>query len=271
MKQVYICNDTITGVYSALYDAWKENRNGEADIQFRGRTQQQMFCEYTIVNENGEKAFQLEKMIKRYLGDRTYREIYLALLSDDDGKGGAVFRTMQEARKIRDSRRIMEHLSNPDVVKVFELSRGVSNEAHLYQEFIRFRELEGGVLFSEITPKAQVLTCIADHFADRFPQENWMIYDKTHTAAVLHRKGERWTLIWGARPERRAVEHISEKEKEYEKLWKGFFDSIAIEGRKNPRLQKTHLPIRYREEMPEFSDKLPSNLTEKNKRKTVRM
>ena len=24
MKQIYICNDTITGIYSALYDAWKK-------------------------------------------------------------------------------------------------------------------------------------------------------------------------------------------------------------------------------------------------------
>ena len=30
MKQVYICYDTITGIFSAIHDAWKENRNGEA-------------------------------------------------------------------------------------------------------------------------------------------------------------------------------------------------------------------------------------------------
>lgn len=47
-----------------------------------------------------------------------------------------------------------------------------------YEEFIRFRELENGILFSEITPKAQILTCVADHFEDRFPLENWIIYDK---------------------------------------------------------------------------------------------
>ena len=161
---------------------------------------------------------------------------------------------MQEARRVRDSRRIMEHLSNPDVAKVFQLSRSVSNEAHLYQEFIRFRELDNGILFSEISPKSRVLTCIAGHFSDRFPLENWVIYDKTHQVFLMHRAREKWRLVWGKELDQQAAERLSDKEKEYETLWKGFFDSIAIQERKNLRLQKTHLPVRYREGMPEFSD-----------------
>lgn len=252
MKQVYICSDTITGIYSALYDAWKESRDKEAGIQLCGKTQQQLFCEYTVVEENGEKAFQLERMIKTHLGYNAYWDIYHALLSEDEQKGEAVFRTMQEARKMKDSRRIMNHLGNPDVAKVFQLSRSVSNEAHIYQEFIRFRELESGILFSEISPKAQVLTCIADHFSDRFPLENWMIYDKTHQVFLVHQKRKKWRLVWGQEPDAQEAARITEKENEYETLWKGFFDSIAIKERKNTRLQETHLPLRYREGMPEF-------------------
>lgn len=257
MKQIYICNDTITGIYSALYDAWKECRDKEAGIELRGRTQQQLFCEYIVVNESGEKAVQLERMVKRYLGYNAYWDFYHALLSDDERKADAVFRAMQEARKIRDSRRIMEHLGNPDVAKVFELSRSVSNEAHLYKEFIRFRELDGGILFSEISPRSQVLTCIADHFADRFPLENWMIYDKTHKVFLVHKKRASWGLVWGETLDAGAAGRISEPEKEYRKLWKGFFDSVAIEERKNAKLQKTHLPVRYRDGMPEFSEERP--------------
>lgn len=254
MKQIYICSDTITGAYSALYDAWKENRNQDAGIEFRGRTQQQLFCRYTVVEESEGKVHQIERMIKKYLGFNAYWNIYLALLSDDPEKAEAVFRTMQEARKIKNSTKIMEHLGNRDVMKVFELSRSVSNEAHLYQEFIRFRELEKGVLFSEITPKAQILTCIADHFTDRFPLENWMIYDKTHGVSLVHRKNSGWGLVWGTEPDGDMRARISEKEKEYGDLWKRFFNSVSIEERKNPKLQSNHLPLRYRETMTEFSE-----------------
>ena len=168
--QIYICTDTITGLFSALHDAWLERRNSEAGIGLRGKVQQQLFCQYKTVAETEVKAQRLQRMVKRYLGYNAYWDIYHALLSDDPEKGTEVFRTMQEARNIADSSRIMDHLGNADVAKVFAMSRSVSNEAHMYEEFIRFRELENGVLFSEITPKSQVLTCIGDHFADRFPQ-----------------------------------------------------------------------------------------------------
>ena len=131
MRQIYICSDTITGLYSAIHDAWKECRNAEAGIEVKGKTQQQLFCEYRTVEESREKALRLERMIKQHLGYDAYWNIYHALLSGDGEKGTAVFRAMQESRKIRDSRRIMEHLGNPDVAKVFAMSRSVSNEADM--------------------------------------------------------------------------------------------------------------------------------------------
>ena len=176
------------------------------------------------------------------------------VLSEDGEKGTAVFRTMQESRRIRDSRRIMDHLGDPDVAKVFALSRSVSNEAHIYEEFIRFRELENGILFSEITPKSQILTCVADHFTDRFPLENWMIYDKTHCVFLIHKAGEKWGLVWGEQLDREAADRVSKKEREYEQLWKGFFESVAITERKNLKCQQNHLPLRYREKMTEMTD-----------------
>lgn len=258
MKMIYICNDTMTGLCSALHDAWLENRNGEAGIQLKGRTQQQLFCQYKTVDENEGKARRLEHMLKHHLGGSACRDIYYALLADDDEKGTAVFRTVQEARNVRDSRRIMEHLGHPDVAKVFELSQKVSNEAHLYEEFIRFRELQSGILFSEITPKAQVLACIGDHFADRFPLENWAVYDKTHRVFLMHRKKEPWALVWGETLDQGAAGRVSEGEICYQELWKGFFDSISIRERENYRCQRNHLPLRYRPDMTEFGERRPS-------------
>ncbi len=253
MKQIYICTDTITGLYSALHDAWKECRDAEAGIEIKGKTQQALFCEYRTVAECEEKAFKLERMIKRYLGYDAYWNIYHALLCSDEGKGTAVFRTLQESRRVRDSHKIMDHLGNPDVAKVFAMSRSVSNEAHMYEEFIRFRELKNGILFSEITPKSQVLTCIADHFSDRFPLENWMVYDKTHQTFLVHRAGESWGLVWGESLNEKTAREVSENEMEYERIWKGFFESISIKERENPKCQRNHLPLRYREGMPDFA------------------
>lgn len=250
--QIYICTDTITGLFSALHDAWLERRNSEAGIGLRGKVQQQLFCQYKTVAETEVKAQRLQRMVKRYLGYNAYWDIYHALLSDDPEKGTEVFRTMQEARNIADSSRIMDHLGNADVAKVFAMSRSVSNEAHMYEEFIRFCELENGVLFSEITPKSQVLTCIGDHFADRFPLENWMIYDKTHKVFLIHARERKWRLVWDEKLNIEASQAVSENEKSYACLWKNFFETVSIKERENPGCQRNHLPLHFRGDMTEF-------------------
>ena len=38
----------------------------------------------------------------------------------------------------------------------------------------------------------------------------------------------------------------------YRDLWKTFYQAIAIEERKNPKLQRNMMPLRYREYMTEF-------------------
>lgn len=253
MKQIYICTDTFTGLCSALHDAWAENRDGEAGIELRGRTQQRFFCQYKTVAETEQKSRRFQRMLKRYLGYSAYWDICYALLSDDEEKGTEVFRTVQAARTLPDSRKIMEHLGNPDVARVFAMSRSVSNEAHLYEEFIRFRELKNGILFSEIAPKAQILVCIGDHFADRFPLENWMICDKTHEMFLIHRPGENWALVHGEKLNAEAALALSENERDYAELWKGYFESAAIRERENPSCQRNHLPYRFRGDMTEFT------------------
>lgn len=261
MKTVYVCTDTITGIFSAVYDAWK-NRHTEEEcgIAICGCLEQELFCEYEEVMETEEKVLAVEKLICKHLGMQAYHDIYYAILSEDPGKGDAVIGTMLAARELSDSKKIMEHLGHPRVQKVFELSRAVSNEAHCMIEFIRFRELENGVLYSPITPKAQVLPCIASHFEDRFPLENWMIHDKTHHMYVVHEARKCWVLVHEELSEyqknKDALEEkfmkVSEKEKEYECLWKSFCDTIAIKERNNPKCQRGHLPLRFRPNMVEF-------------------
>lgn len=260
MKTVYVCTDSVTGIFSAVYDAWRSRRSEEeCGIVLHGFTERQLFCDYAEVEETESKAAAVEHMIRKHMGMLAYHDIYQAALSADEEKGDAVLGTCLAARGLKDSKKIMENLSHPKVRKVFELSRRVGNESHFLVEFIRFRELEGGVLYAPITPKSHVLTCIAPHFADRFPLENWMIHDKTHRAFAVHETRKRWVLVREAYDEEqeaeydRAFKKYSEKEGEYEKLFKSFCKTIAIKERENPVCQRGHLPLWYRPNMVEFS------------------
>ena len=256
MRKVYICEDCVTGILSAIYDAWKDGvEEGKGSIGLRGSLEQELFCTYVEVKESEKKAISVEKMIVKHLGMAVYWDIYHAMLSRDMAKGTAILNTLLAAKKLSNSKKIMEHLSHPMVEKVFELSRNVGGEAHLWTGFVRFRELENGVLFSEITPKNRILTCIAPHFADRLSVENWMIYDKTHQEVAVHEANKRWVLVSGEDLDIEKTKRVSEKEQEFSKLWKNFCDTIAIEERENPRCQMQHLPLWYRDNMTEFHGK----------------
>lgn len=253
MKTIYLCSDTITGIFSAVYDAWKEKKSEEnCGIAVGGLLEQELFCEYSEVRETQEKAQAVEALIKKHLGRKAYWDIYHAALSEAPEKGTAILGTMLAAQKLPDSTKIMEHLSHPKVERVFELSRNVGGEAHSYKGFLRFRELVNGVLYSEIAPRNQVLTCLAPHFADRLPLENWMIYDRTHKMFAVHEAKKKWVLVLDEGFDRTLSRNVSRKEAEYARLWKSFCKTIAIESRKNPACQLQHLPLRYREDMPEF-------------------
>ncbi len=253
MKKIYICNDDITGIFSAIYDAWKTKlREDQLGIAIKGVIDQELLCEYIEVEESQKKAIAVENLIKRYLGSRAYWDIYHAVLSNDKEKGNAILGAMLESRKIPDSRRIMEHLSHPQVCKVFELSRKVSIEVHFFREVVRFSELQNGVLFSEIEPKNQILSCLGDHFTNRFPLENWMIYDKNHRTFLVHEKGKRWILARDEELNEEVVKRFSAAEAVYVKLWKEFFKSISIRERESYERQRQHLPLRYRTHVVEF-------------------
>ena len=133
MKKIYVCRDEVTGLLSAVYDAWRAvvvDGVGECGIRFRGCIEQELFCEYAEVAESEKKAAAVERLILRNLGWYAYKMLYEAALSTDALKGDAILGTMLEAREIPDSRRIMDHLGNAQVEKGFELSRNVGDEVH---------------------------------------------------------------------------------------------------------------------------------------------
>lgn len=253
IKTIYVCSDTVTGIFSGIYDAWKSRKGeDECGIALRGFLEPRLFCDYVEVEETEHKAIAVEALIRKHLGQNAYWDIYHAVLSADKEKADAVLGTMLAARKLPDSTRIMEYLSHPKVEKVFELSRNVGGEAHSLKGFLRFQELANGVLYAGITPKSQVLTCLAPHFADRLPLENWMIHDKTHHMFVVHESGKKWILLWDEECKIEENLTFSEREKEFEKLWKGFCKTISIPSRENPKCQRQHLPLRFRPDMVEF-------------------
>ena len=98
-----------------------------------------------------------------------------------------------------------------------------------------------------------ILSLMALHFSNRFPNENWVIYDEKRQKALCHEKGKECVMRKEVRIQvpGSAVGDMGE----YEELWQTFCDSISIEARRNEKLQKQMLALHFRSNMPEFSVK----------------
>lgn len=261
MRNIYVCEDSLTGIFSGIYEVWKRKMTAEeAGLEVGDSFERRLFCEYIFCKAEERKALAVIRMIQKNLGADVYEKISYALLSADRRKAEMVFRAMLEAKKLSRKDRLMEHLGNEAVRAVFGMYRQVANEAHHYKGFVRFRELKNKTLFAKIEPKHAVLPCIAEHFADRFPQENWVIYDKTHEVFLIHEKGKRYYFLQQymcMKGDSGSAQNItggfSEEEMDYEALWKEFVQSISVAERENRALQNQNLPLRFRTNLVEFS------------------
>ena len=253
---VFCCEDSVDGIFTAVYEAW-DSRIGlqHVTVQAGQNHNIQLFARYRQVETDHEKAAKVGNTIRRKMGREDYETIYYAALADDGEKGEAIFRTLVLGLAVSKRKNITRNLQAACVAKVFELSRRVGNESHRYRMFVRFQELEDErIMFSEIEPENQILPLLGDHFSDRFPMVNFMIFDRNHKECLIHQAGKQWVILQDADPDEERIHRYSLKEKEYSRLWKGFVTSIAIEERRNPRCQMNFMPKKFWKHMTEHRE-----------------
>ncbi len=254
MEENYlICEDSLEGIFTGIYEAYALRREHERiHIQVGEEENLRLFAVYMEIQPDQGKAAKVAETINRRLGGEAYLDICRALACEDGQKGEAVYKMVVCGLKMKDGREIMGNLANPYVHKVFELARFTRNEVHHWKEFLRFQELENGILFSRIGPKCNVLTFLAPHFADRLPLLDFIIYDEKRGIFAVHPKSKEWYLVTARDFEEEKIAPYSEGELEYQELFAFFCHKIAIKERKNLKLQRNMMPLRFQEYMVEF-------------------
>lgn len=145
--------------------------------------------------------------------------------------------------------RVRKDLTDPEMAKVTLALQKMWTEWDHLKGFARFSDM-GGVLVGEIEPKNRVLPLLGAHFAARLNGEKVILYDRTHREALFSAG-----FHWSVEPvEDFHIGPAGEEERAWRRLWKSFFNTIAIEGRTNPKCQATHMPKRYRHVMTEFQE-----------------
>ena len=248
---IFQCEDSIDGIFTGVYDAWASHY-GHKHIQLSSDNSDNLmlFSEYIPVIPDSDKSRKVSRTMITRLGTDFYETICKCAMADSHcrkstmDKANAIYQTIVMALALPEGAKVLEYLSEPCISCIFELCRQTANEGHHLLEFLRFSELKSGILFAQIHAKNDVLPILATHFTDRLSLENFIIYDASHQMAAVHQSSKDYLIVDASSLNLDLIKEYSSEEEGFRKLWCTFFDSIAIEARKNPKLQSQNIPKR---------------------------
>lgn len=246
----YFYDGTFLGFLSLIFELFLTKK---FDVIIFKKTENPIFEGYLVETslENAQKVY--DKLIKS-LGKDGFEKIYDCFLSEEKGI------ELHLLNYIKLSLNFGKAINNyylPETKKVEDLCKRVNHEAHKFKGLLRFRRLSDGTYFAIINPDFNVLPLIKDHFTDRFSDQNFVIFDEKREMALLFDSFSKISKIRTIKDfDLRLKDYkntvlLHEEELEYTKLWKGYFNSICIEERKNVFLQKSHMPKKYWENLTE--------------------
>ena len=253
-KTVFLCEDTLESIYSAVYEAFllKKDARGK-HIQFDGAESMEFFTEYVYVDTDEKKAERVAKGLVRRFGTTAYEQLMYVLCCDSIRRADVFYHIVDLGLSLKYPETVFSHLGNPWVMEGFEMKRRASREMHHLRGFLRFEELENGILLAKLHPKADCILFLARHFADRLPGENFIIYDMKRGKCVVHPAFGEWYLRTDVKADIWENMENSALQEYMELLFKEFCNTIAIKERKNEKLQQNMLPLHFRDCMVEFS------------------
>ena len=241
----YLYDGSFEGLLCCVYASYYQ-RELPSMIFHYGEVQGTLFPVKEIVTDP-VAASKVEKSIGRSISKEALGLVRLCYFSQMENRELTILRFLRMGYKIGPS--VTNMLADDVVGAMTKSAQNVQREGHFFKEFLRFSEYNGA-LVAIIAPKNFVLPIVSPHFCDRFPSEQLLIYDKSHKCAFVYQDGKKSLM---------ELEHLElpeaeAEEEKYRALWKQFYNTIAIEGRINPKLRMNNMPKRYWAHMTEFME-----------------
>ena len=240
----YLYDGSFDGLLCCIYESYYEKEL--PSLIFNYDEVQETLFPVKEIKTNEAAALKVEKSIIKSISPEALRLVRLCYFSNMENREIIILNFLRLGYKTGPS--VLNKLTDETVLAITNIARTVSRESNYYKEFLRFSDYNGS-LVAIIEPKSFVLPMIVDHYCDRFPSEQFLIYDETHRYAFVYQNGERAMF---------PLDHLElpeacEKEEKYRVLWKQFYNTIAIEGRINHKLRMNNMPKRYWKHMTEMN------------------
>ncbi|GAB6013107.1 TIGR03915 family putative DNA repair protein [Viscerimonas tarda] len=244
---VFRYDKTFDGLLTAVFDAY--SRKCFPGKLIAGDDVAPLFTEeiYTVITQ-ADKSQRVWAALEKKLSKTASGMLWAVWLSEQEESDSLLFRYICKTFNSKTS--IEVNFNDPDVLLVSQLAKMVQKEAEYIRQFARFQKAADNMYFAPIAPKCNALPLSLEYFKDRFADQQWIVYDMKRnygffydlkTVVEMTLSGEGSHLLTGKLDESR----MAEDEKLFQELWKGYFKSMTIKERINPKLQRQHMPVRF--------------------------
>ncbi|MCK9618094.1 MAG: TIGR03915 family putative DNA repair protein [Lentimicrobiaceae bacterium] len=244
---IFIYDGTFEGLLTLVNEVREMKTEPERISTFSSYQETLWDSRYDVFTDE-EKCNNIWHRINDNLPDNQSQLIYRVFLSEMQGIEMLIFRFIN---KILDTPySVTGDFGDNCVLETHQIFKKVSREAERIRMFARFQEIEGEMFFAPIEPKYNVLPLVLNHFKNRYPLQNWLIYDMKRKYGFYHTAKE----ILQIKLENSKMNSINGKagkkvlsadEIQFQQLWLSYLDSVTIKERRNLRLQMQHMPKRF--------------------------
>ena len=241
---VYRYDGSFDGLLTCIFQSYLRHEMPAALLT--PEDSQSLLFETLFIETDPALARRVESGITRKVSPEAVNFMRMAHLTCLNNRDAAILLFCRLAMSTGPS--IMDALSDARVNTLYRAINFLEREAHHYMGFVRFSDVHGA-LASIIRPKNSVLPLLDPHFSERFNTERFIIFDATHHMALMHVPDTSRILPM----DDFKMPVLRPEEIEVTALWRRFHATIAIEGRVNPKLQRSLMPLRHRPLMTEFA------------------
>ncbi|MDR1496051.1 MAG: TIGR03915 family putative DNA repair protein [Clostridiales Family XIII bacterium] len=262
---IYLYDGTFDGFLTCVYEHYyAEKADG---IHPPGAYQPDLLVASRAVDTDEEKAGKVEAAIRDKISPHALARVYRVFRTSVDEKEMLLLNYIRFCFKGGLGATFLH--THPAVLPIDAAELKIGNEAHRLCGLIRFsavaaaddmvsessiapahRNGQREILYAQVSPDHEVLEFIAPHFADRFKNDPFIIHDTKRGKAVIAWQ-KRWHIADFTERDAALLTNTASEEA-YRNMWRGYFDTLAIRERTNPRCQRNLMPARYWRYLPEM-------------------
>ncbi len=240
---IVVYDGSFEGFLTLVYDVYHSKICPEQIIKEEPKTL--LLDEYFCIDNDEEKFEKVYQSLTNHFSKENMQTIFNMFFCDTSSFEKELLEFIKLGFK---NQKELDNINIPEIFKIKNLEKELLRNAHRMYGFMRFQELADGTLYGKLESKFNLLTFMGRHFFQRLSNQNFIIHDAERKLAIV----KNTTQISVEQVAKFDTPVLSSDEKKFSDLWRQFFKSVAIEERRNLKLQQDLVPLIYRKYMNEF-------------------